>query len=418
MSLIVVTTLVFPQLLHASLYWNAGVRNATPTVCFAGNAATAKAARVAQIKSYLRQYEWAANIRFEFHDTCTNMPQPNGNDFFTEDIRVAIPGTAYPGVPGDLFNAPASTGKGCPAGVAGGGGGWSHPPSNVAQERSCVFNMHLGNDNYVDSTPKGDPSGGNTPYVNHTLHEFGHALGLSHEHERMDVRQDWVLTFLQRIDGVDATKAQAIYNAGYRTTGSVAEATLAALMAIPGFSSATAAQTLKDKAKEATNTKHVPQYGGGGTSYITPYDPRSVMHYTWDELKSFAPGNYANTGLSDLDRLAAHIVYPENVRVAEFIGRTVVRTGEQLRLDAEWQAAGANVSFAAKDFVWRIDNVTVGSGSTMSVSSPAPGSHRLVFGYSDLLNRNYSYTGEIRVLTASNYNGTIAAPISAQLPLW
>src|SRR2546423_11523450 len=89
--------------LDASIYWNAGVRNATPTVCFAGDAAISQPARVAQIKSYLQQYEWAANIRFQFHDACTNTPLANGNDHFAEDIRVAIPGTKNPGVPADPY---------------------------------------------------------------------------------------------------------------------------------------------------------------------------------------------------------------------------------------------------------------------------------------------------------------------------
>jgi hypothetical protein len=401
--------------LHASIYWDAGTRSATPTVCFAGDAATSQPARVEQIKSYLRQFEWAANVRFDFHDTCTNEPRANGNDFFSEFIRVAIPGTKYPGIDGDLYDAPASSGKGCPSNVDGGGGGWSHPPNKVPFERSCIYNMHLGNDNFNDSFPKGDPSGGSTPYVNHTLHEFGHALGLSHEHERKDADKSRILGFLQKISGVDATKAQAIYDAGFRNSGQIAEADVATLQTIPGFSTLFIAQSLRANAKAAVDAG-VPQYGGGGESYLTSYDRFSVMHYTWDELKDFAPGNYANGGLSDLDRLAVHILYPESNRVAELVGRRVLRAGEPLQLTAAWINSGAD-SHAMKKIVWKIDTAQAGTASSLSKSGLTVGAHRLDFGYSDLLDRNYSYTGEVRVLTPKDFDRKIAAPIAAQLPL-
>jgi hypothetical protein len=247
--------------------------------------------------------------------------------------------------------------------------------------------------------------------------QFGHALGLSHEHERKDVDKTRVLGFLQQISGVDATKAQAIYDAGFRTGGQLADENvpISSLQAISGFSSLSAAQTLRTNAKAAV-AAGVPQYGGWGESYLTSYDRLSVMHYTWDALKAFAPGNYANSGLSDLDRLAAHILYPESNRVAELLGRRVLRAGEPLQLQAQWKAAGAD-DHAMKDFVWKIDTATAGTASSLSASGLPVGSHRLDFSYSDLLDRNYSYTGEVRVLTPADYNRKIAAPIAAQLPL-
>ena len=56
-----------------------------------------------------------------------------------------------------------------------GWGSWSNAPDDLAAHRSCLYNLKLGDDPWND-----------TPYLNHTLHEFGHGLGLSHEHVRDD----------------------------------------------------------------------------------------------------------------------------------------------------------------------------------------------------------------------------------------
>src|SRR5205085_1411460 len=106
------------------------------------------------------------------------------------------------------------------------------------------------------------------PYLNHTLHEFGHALGLAHEHQRADVN--------------------------------------------------------------ANCTE--PNYGGGVTSYLTPYDRASVMHYQF--VSCHIDGNYGISGLSYYDRLAVHVLYPEDQRVAEYAGHTVIHGSEALVLRA------------------------------------------------------------------------------------
>ena len=397
--------------LVAALYWESGVRTATPTVCFAGTGGTARADRIAQIKEVLKQFEYAANIRFDYKTSCTNQPQANGNDFWLEDIRVVVPDTD-----GNLYGKITPVpGKGCPMNDPKLGGGWSNSPAEFAANRPCVFNMHLGNDSFANAG-FGDPSGGATPFINHPLHEFGHALGLSHEHERTDVRKDQVLTFFQKIDGVDATEAQAIYDAGYRNVVWIRGTAISDLQKIPGFTTVAAATALRDNAQKAEDAG-VPVYGGGSTFFMTPYDPLSVMHYTWPETMSFAPGNYANTGLSDFDRLALHILYPEANRVAELVGRRVLRTGESLNIGSQWEAAGANIAKMAKNFSWKIDNIPASSTSKVTVKMPSAGTFKLDFTYSDFLNRSYAYTGELRVLTPEDFAKKISSRAAATLPL-
>ena len=296
-----------------------------------------------------------------------------------------------------------------------GGGGWSNSPAEFNANRPCVFNMHLGNDNFT-AQQLGDPSGGSTPFVNHTLHEFGHALGLGHEHERLDVDKEWVLKFLDRIDGIDATKAQAIYDAGYRNVAWIAGMPIATLQQIPGFTTVTAATTLRDNAKKATDDG-VPVYGGGATFFLTPYDRFSVMHYTWNELKDFAPGNYANSGLSAYDRLALHILYPETARVAELLGRRVLRTGETLDLVSQWEAAGANMAKAAKNFTWKLDGATASTTTRLQRVMPSAGTFRLDLNHMDLRDRGYTYTGEVRVLTPADFARKISTRATTTLPL-
>jgi hypothetical protein len=275
--------------------------------------------------------------------------------------------------------------------------------------------MHLGDDNFT-AQQAGDPSGGATPFVNHTLHEFGHALGLSHEHERLDADKQRVLAFLDQIDGVDATKAQAIYDAGYRNATWIAGTPVPALQQIPGFATVAAATTLKDNAKKASDAG-VPPYGGGATYFLTPYDRLSVMHYTFTGMEDFAPGNYANTGLSAYDRLALHILYPENGRVAELLGRRVLRTGETLDLVSQWEAAGADMAKAAKNFAWKLNGATASTTTRLKRVMPAAGTFRLDLTHADLRDRGYAYTGEVRVLTPSDFARRISARVTTTLPL-
>jgi hypothetical protein len=206
-AMLLIITLLLPAHAIAGVYWNHGVRAASISVCFVGDAVTARPARVAEILHDIQEFSNAANVRFNNRSRCpASVVQPDGTDWFDYDIRIVIPGTSVNGtgpVPGrgcPMFR----TANGTYTGGNDGWGSWSNGPDELARNRSCVYNLKLGDDPWT-----GDP------YLNHTLHEFGHALGLGHEHERADV------------------------NAGCTEQG----------------------------------------YGGSATAYLTPYDRHSVMHY-------------------------------------------------------------------------------------------------------------------------------------------
>ena len=161
---------------HAGLYWNQGVRSTPITVCFVGNALTARPDRVAQILDYINGYGLAANIQFQFIGTCPASVPQGGMDWFGGDIRVVIPAIDVSGtgmVPG--LGCPMFGGAGAYNGGNDGWGSWSNAPDDLVPNRPCRYNLKLGDDPWND-----------TPYRNHALHEFGHALGLSHEHARAD----------------------------------------------------------------------------------------------------------------------------------------------------------------------------------------------------------------------------------------
>lgn len=335
--------LLLPVHALAGVYWEQGVRFASVSVCFVGDAVTSQPARVAEILNDIQEFSYAANVRFNSLGSCpASVKQSDGTDRFGGDIRIVIPDTSVNGT-GPI------PGKGCPmfrdaqgtyTGGNDGWGSWSNAPDDLKENRSCLYNLKLGNDN----------PGTGDPYLNHTLHEFGHALGLTHEHERADV------------------------NAGCTEKG----------------------------------------YGGNATSYLTPYDRNSVMHYQFTSCG--INGNYDNTGLSYDDRLSVHILYPEAQMVAEYAGRTVLRTTEPLVLEAGWLAAGANLAFVAKDFRWRLNGQLVSQGSQLETTLPA-GNHSLSFRHRDFLGRQYSYPTTIRVLTPPQFVQTIVAPVAAALPL-
>ena len=331
---------------HAGHYWQSGVRSKSISVCFVGDALTSRPGRVSQVLQYIREFEYAANIKFPTTAATCAAPTtlPNGTQQFAGDIRVLLPFTSAPWTG-------AVPGAGCPMfrdatgnynSGNNGSGSWSNAPNDLATNRSCLYNLKLGDD-----------GAGGVPYLNHTLHEFGHALGLRHEHERTDVD----------------------------TTLGCTEA---------GF-------------------------GGNGTAFLTRYDRRSVMHYKFTSCG--INGNYDTTGLSDLDRLSVHILYPEDIAAAEYAGTTVVSTSGRAVLQSAWGVRGADLAVVAQNFEWRVDGTVRSTGASLDVQLPA-GEHSFVFTHSDFLNRTYTFSGTIRVLTPADFATQAAAIAAAQLPLF
>lgn len=160
----------------AGLYWQHDVRSSPISYCFVGDALTSRPGRVAEIRDHLNDFALHANIRFNYLGTCPASVPSGGKDWFGGDIRVVIPSTSVSGtgmVPGT--GCPAFGGAAAYNGDNDGWGSWSNAPDDLASYRPCLYNLKLGDDPWNA-----------TPYRNHTLHEFGHALGLSHEHARAD----------------------------------------------------------------------------------------------------------------------------------------------------------------------------------------------------------------------------------------
>jgi hypothetical protein len=346
--------LLAPSDADGALYWFHGVRTSPITVCFVGDAVTSRPDRIQEVLDQLQEFELAANIEFDFLGACpAATAQGNGDDFFDGDIRVVLSnvgGTTVATWTGVDGTGPIP-GDGCPMFLDGmgnyngdndGWGSWSNAPDDLAANRSCLYNLKLGDDPWND-----------TPYLNHTLHEFGHALGLRHEHERNDV-----------------------------DTSICSEA---------GFG------------------------GGASNGFMTPYDRFSVMHY------QFTPcgieGNYSYAGLSRWDRLALHIMYPQDPPVVEVIGRRVVRTTEPLTVGSAWQAQGANMSFVNQSFLWVAGGAPPSTATSISVFLPA-GQHTLQAVQTDFLNQSYAVQLPVRVLPPADFAAKIAAPAAARAALY
>jgi hypothetical protein len=336
--------LAAPERATPATYWFHSVRGRDITVCFAGNAVSARLDRVREIVTHLKQFGYAANIRFlslaghtleaelgrggNVNNLACPAPttQPNGNSYYAGDIRVALWYTNVPLDPPGMV-----PGVGCTQELVG--SSWANPPDELELKRPCQYNLKLGDDDWdpVNNVHTG------VPWLNHTLHEFGHALGLAHEFLRTDIDPACGVT-------------------GTWTDGWITAA----------------------------------------------WDRDSVMNYVMASCNAW--GNYDDTGFSAGDKLALHIMYPEDNRVAEIAGTTVIKTGETLRLQALWKSQGANMSFVAGGYDWRLDGVTRSTTADLVMGGLAAGDHPLAFSFTDFLGRNYSFGGTVRVLSSADYD--------------
>lgn len=226
-----------------------------------------------------------------------------------------------------------------------GGGSWSNPPweLNRADRRSCLYNMRLGN----------------ALMINHTQHEFGHALGLSHEHGRSDVD-------------------------------------VAACM-------------------------HMNGYGdpNGTAGFLTPYDRDSVMHYKFYDAETGCdiPGDKGYGGLTDWDKLALRILYPDDRLWAQMIGTTVLPVGDFLDLQNAWQAQGAIMETATDVHLWQINGEDVDSEPQLNIQMSEAGVYDVAYLFTDFLGREYTSNTTVRVLSAEDYDDEIVGPRAAMAVL-
>ena len=274
---------------HAAVYWFHGVRGNAVSVCFVGDAVTSRPDRVEQVLRYLREFEYSVNVRFDYLGRCpASAVTADGNDSFAGDIRVVLPHTSGTKIP--TWAGPEGTGpvpgKGCAMFRSNDGKycdstcnkdsnndrwiSWSDAPDDLAANRACLYNLKLGDDPWNA-----------TPYLNHTLHEFGHALGL-------------------------APRAHARRR---------------------GQEPAAPEQTTAAAKLAGTSPRTI------GARSCTTGSPACGSN-----------GNYDYTGLSQSDRLGLRILYPEANRRAEYVGATLRPAGNavvlQLRLGSARREPG------------------------------------------------------------------------------
>jgi len=134
------------------------------------------------------------------------------------------------------------------------------------------------------------------------------------------------------------------------------------------------------------------------------------MHYEFSSCG--IKGNYDYTGLSKLDRLGLHILYPENGAVAEYVGTTVVESTQPVKLQSAWKARGANMPVVATGFIWVVNGSVKSTTPDLSVVLPL-GVNTFVLSHFDLLGRVYTYSGTITVLLPTAYDQFAAATSAA-----
>lgn len=308
--------------------------------CFIGDSVTNNPVRVAEIQNFIIEFTNAININFIYKGTC---PPPsilgNGNENYGEMHRLNITGS-------DVPNQATIPGIGCTAAWVN--SSFSMFPQEAADNSSCLFTSVIWDD--------ADPTTG-LRYRNHTLHEFGHALGLAHEHRRTDAP---VSTCPEPGFGPDANES------------------------ISG-------------------------------TFLTPYDSNSVMNYYFPTCGIF--GNYSQLGISALDIVSLRVLYPEEGNIASMIGRTTVRPNQSIDLTAGPSIYGAKEDIT-KDAKWTLSEINnpthiiTGTGINVSLQAPT-GRYIGKLTYKDLLDRTFENTFIVNVLSNKQYlTEVLAASIS------
>jgi hypothetical protein len=344
------------------------------SLCFAGDAVDKRPDRVLNVLDHVRHIEWAANIKFHPSSNksiriqsgeplvaadwrCPDTSDSNGDpvDGDLGDIRVLL----WTENNDNWWNTSPVGGYECS--IINPSSSWGATGNEPHLSKWCNFNLKLGDD---------APSGTQNFYLNHTLHEFGHKLGLAHGHDRSD----------------------SVCTGGTIENGTVWHE--------PNFSG-----TIIDS---------------NPSVFMTSFDKDSVMNYKNDACGHI--GNYGFTGYSEKDRLALRILFPEDNRIAESNGVRVVKTGESLQLYNRWKSLGAMIDDTAypvaSQFVWTIDGIQEAVTPDFDASL-SEGMHNLEYTYQDFLGRTYSSQSKVEVLSPEKFNQRMASQaviIGANIP--
>jgi Astacin (Peptidase family M12A) len=341
------------------------VHNPTIKVCFVGNAVTTQQDDIKFITTHLRLYENYGHIKYELMGSDGKCPAPtqtaDGNfDVNEGDLRIGVPDTLD--VDGTTPITGLALGKGCAD--PGTTGWWANFPGNLNDPkfRACRMNAYLRND----------------MALNKILHEIGHSLGLSHEHERTDVPKD-----------SDPMVKVCFDDVSYF-------------------------------GKSATQ-------GVNGITLVTPYDRDSVLHYEINHridptnVPASSTCNLGNdngtTGLSYYDQLTIRILYPHDSRVAEYLGATVVQVGQPVTLINQWGASGALIQNIVKNPVWSVKQnsaqIVNQNSPNLSYTFDKVGDYTIQYTFQDMLNRPYSNSFMVKVLSPEKFRQVISGANSA-----
>ncbi len=305
-----------------------------PTGCFVSPPGIAAAdlpswnADVVVVRSQIARWEAVSGLAVDWKNQCR---APDAAGVYPEDIRILVVGPIAVDrdvrTPERPYSTPSGPipGVGCARTTDSDFGSF---PAEQSTYDNCEWNSKIDVTvkEYTDNT-------GPIPVVvqvnnrtnNHILHEFGHMMGFAHEHAR-DIRPVWAQNECQWDLTVDESRSEA-----------------------------------------------------SGNPFLAGYDVYSVMHYSYDPNSSLmnstwwncrAPGNWGESGLSALDKLAAEIVYPTHASLnrhrlhadlgIEFAGGLAVRE-DAGTLQLDWSRRGAKNGSVFSAVKWTVDGNVAGT---------------------------------------------------------